>query len=79
MNNIIEKIKPDSTLEMKIFILIVLGILDLASLGVFLYLWRSSQYPGAEIGNMDWGLAKVFGMAALGISVLITLIFMYKK
>jgi len=64
---------------MKLFILVVLGILDIASVCIFAYLWISSRYPGAEIGNMDWELAKVFGMAALVISVLFVLIFLYKK
>lgn len=64
---------------MRIFILVVLGIIDIACLGFFIYLWKSSRYPGAEIGNMDWGLAKVFGMAALVISLLFVLIFLYRK
>ncbi|HQW02245.1 MAG TPA: hypothetical protein PLR30_07200 [Saprospiraceae bacterium] len=64
---------------MKIFILVVLGILDIICLAAFVYLWRSSQNPGAEIGNMDWGLAKIFGIGALIISLLIALIIIFKK
>jgi hypothetical protein len=64
---------------MKIFLFIVLCFLDLACLGIFIYLWRSSQYPGAEIGNMDWGLAKVFGIGFVIISLVIASIFFFKK
>ena len=64
---------------MKIFILVVLGILDIICLAAFVYLWRSLQNPGAEIGNMDWGLAKIFGIGALIISLLIALIIIFKK
>lgn len=64
---------------MKIFILVVLGVLDVIFFAAFIYLWRSSQYPGAEIGNMDWGLAKIFGIGVLIISVLIAVIICLKK
>lgn len=64
---------------MKIFLLIVLCVLDLACLGIFVYLWRSSQYPGAEIGNMDVGLAKIFGVTFVSISLIIALIIYFKK
>ena len=64
---------------MKIFILVVLGLLDVACLAIFLYLYRSSKYPGAEISNMDWSLAKIFGLAALLISVMLGLVFFFKK
>lgn len=64
---------------MKIILLIALCILDIISFAGFLYLWRSSQYPGAEIGNMDWGVAKIFGIGALIISVLIAMIIYFKK
>ncbi len=64
---------------MKIFLLVALCILDIISLAAFIYLWRSSQYPGAEIGNMDWGLAKIFGIGALIISLLIAVIIFLKK
>ena len=64
---------------MKIFLLIVLGVLDLACLGIFIYLWRSSQYQGAEVGNMDWGLAKIFGIGFVIISLVIATILFFKK
>ena len=64
---------------MKIFLLFVLGVLDLACLGIFIFLWRSSQYPGAEIGNMDWGLAKIFGVGFVVISLVIGAIIFFKK
>lgn len=64
---------------MKIFLLVVLGILDVICFAAFVYLWRSSQYPGAEIGNMDWGLAKIFGISTLIISLLIALLLFLKK
>ena len=64
---------------MKIFLLVVLGILDLACLGIFLYLWRSSKYQGAEIGNMDWGLAKIFGIGIVMISLVMASILLFKK
>ncbi len=64
---------------MKISLIVVLGILDIICFGAFIYLWRSSKYPGAEIGNMDWGLAKIFGIGALIISLLIAMIIYFKK
>jgi len=64
---------------MKIFLMIALCILDIICFAAFIYLWRSSQYPGAEIGNMDWGLAKIFGIGALIISLLIAAIIFLKK
>jgi hypothetical protein len=64
---------------MKSFMLVALGLLDITCLSLIIYLWRISKYSGAEIGNIDWGLAKVFGVATLAISVLIALIFFYKK
>ncbi len=64
---------------MRIFLLVVLGVLDLACLGIFIYLWRSSQYQGAEIGNMDWGLAKVFGIGFVVISLVIASMIYFKK
>lgn len=65
--------------KMKISLLVVLGILDIICFVAFIYLWRSSQYPGAEIGNMDWELAKIFGIGALIISLLIAAIIFLKK
>ena len=64
---------------MKIFLLVVLGVLDLACLGAFLYLWRTSKYPGAEMGNMDAGLAKIFGIGFVIISLVIGAIVFFKK
>ena len=64
---------------MKIFLLVVLGVLDLACLGIFIYLWRSSQYPGAEIGNMDWGLAKIIGIGFVLFSLVKAAIIYFKK
>lgn len=64
---------------MKISLLVVLGILDIICFGAFIYLWRSSKSPGAEISNMDWGLAKIFGIGALIISLLIAAIIFLKK
>ena len=64
---------------MKIFLLVLLGIIDLICLGIFLYLWQSSKYPGAEIGNMDWGLAKIFGIAFVIISLVVGTIIFFKK
>ncbi|MBL0006365.1 MAG: hypothetical protein IPP25_04035 [Saprospiraceae bacterium] len=64
---------------MKISLIVVLGILDIICFAAFIYLWRSSQYPGAEIGNMDWGVAKIFGIGALIISLLIAMIIYFKK
>ena len=65
--------------KMKIYLLVVLGVLDLACLSIFIYLWRSSQYPGAEIGNMDWGLAKIFGIGFVIISLIIGSLIFFKK
>jgi len=67
------------TEEVKIFLLVVLGIIDLICLAIFIYLWQSSKYPGAEIGNMDWGLAKFFGIAFVIISLVIGAIIFFKK
>ena len=57
----------------------VLGVIDLICLALFLYLWKSSKSPGAEIGNMDWGLAKIFGIAFVSISVVVGLMMFFKK
>ncbi len=65
--------------KMKISLLVVLGFFDVICFVAFIYLWRSSQYPGAEIGNMDWGLAKIFGIGTLIISLLIVLVIFLKK
>jgi hypothetical protein len=64
---------------MKIFILVVLGILDIICLAAFCVFVEIIANPGAEIGNMDWGLAKIFGIGALIISLLIALIIIFKK
>jgi hypothetical protein len=64
---------------MKIFLLVVFGIVDLVCLAIFIYLWRSSSYPSAEIGNMDWRLAKIFGIGFVMMSLLIGGIYIYKK
>jgi hypothetical protein len=57
----------------------VLAIVDAICFVAFIYLWRTSQYSGAEIGNLDWGLAKIFGIAALIIRLLIAVIIILKK
>ncbi len=64
---------------MKTSLIVVLGVLDLICVAAFIYLGRTSQYPGAEISNMDWGLAKIFGIGALIISLLIAAIIFLKK
>ncbi len=64
---------------MKLFLLVVLGVLDLVCLGIFIYLWRSSQYQGAEAGNMDWGFAKIFGIGFVIISLAIAAIIYFKR
>ena len=64
---------------MKIFLIVALGVLDLVCLGAFMYLWRTSKYPGAEMGNMDAGLAKIFGVGFVVVSLVIGLIVYFKK
>ena len=61
------------------FLLIFLGLLDVGLLFITISLWRSSHYPGAEIGNMDSGLAKISGGACLVIALLIAGILYFKK
>ena len=70
---------PFKSYQMKIFLFAVLIVLDLACLAIFFYLWKSSKYPGAEIGNMDWGLAKIFGIGFVIISLVIGGIIYFKK
>ncbi|HZV71867.1 MAG TPA: hypothetical protein VFG10_20135 [Saprospiraceae bacterium] len=61
------------------FLLIILGLLDLGLLFITISLWRSSHFPGAEIGNLDSGLAKIAGGAFLVVSVSIIGILYFRK
>jgi len=60
-------------------LLVILGLLDLSLLFITISLWRSSYYPGAEIGNMDSDLAKISGGAFLVVSVSIIGILYFRK
>ncbi|MEP6795726.1 MAG: hypothetical protein ABJB16_15460 [Saprospiraceae bacterium] len=64
---------------MRFFLLIILGLLDIGCLIAMISLWRSSHYPGAEIGNMDGSLAKICAGLFLGITLVIFGIFYFKK
>jgi hypothetical protein len=52
-------------------LLIILSLLAIACLIMSISLWRSSHYPGAEIGNMDGGLAKIAFGAFIILGVII--------
>jgi len=60
-------------------LLIILALLAIACLIMAISLWRSSHYPGAEIGNMDGGLAKIAFGAFLVIGVVFFAILYFRK
>jgi len=60
-------------------LLIILALLAIACLIMAISLWRSSHYPGAEIGNMDGSLAKIALGAFLVIGMVIFGILYFRK
>jgi peptidoglycan biosynthesis protein MviN/MurJ (putative lipid II flippase) len=60
-------------------LLIILALLAIACLIMAISLWRSSHYPGAEIGNMDGSLAKLALGAFLVIGIVFFAILYFRK
>jgi|GEM_PF-3837675 len=60
-------------------LLIILALLAFSCLIMAIALWRSSHSPGAEIDNMDEGLAKIALFAFLAIGAVIFGILHFRK
>ena len=64
---------------MKMFLITILAVADIIFLVATIYLWRTSQYPGAEIGNMDSGFMKMSGAGFLIVSLILGCVLYFKK
>ncbi len=64
---------------MKTILISILGILDILFLIATIYLWRTSKYPGAEIGNMDAGLMKFAGGGFIIVSLMLGCVLFSKR